>query len=94
MSNPYLDLLPIVADRGWRVHTEDGHIRDRQGRCPLCALAHEVAGVDSREAYFAALLAAGLPAEELADTHRVAHAADQPASRMRPALMAALGMKP
>jgi len=36
-----LDLLPIVADRGWDVG-ERGVIRDRDGRCPMCALANEI----------------------------------------------------
>jgi hypothetical protein len=40
-----IDLLPIVADRGWKVR-EDlwGVIRDRDGRCPICALVHELSG--------------------------------------------------
>lgn len=36
-----LDLLPIVADRGWRIRN-DGAVRDRDDRCPVCALVHEL----------------------------------------------------
>lgn len=35
-----LDLLPIVADREWSV--DDQQIRDADGRCPICALVHEI----------------------------------------------------
>jgi hypothetical protein len=38
-----IDLLPIVDDRGWKVKFGVG-IRDRDGRCPVCALVHELSG--------------------------------------------------
>jgi hypothetical protein len=91
--NKYLELLPIVADRRWRVKA-DGLIRDRDGRCPICALAHEM---DSRlpwfQMYHSALKGIGLPKDDM-DADRVACAADEPKHPLRPALMAALGMKP
>jgi hypothetical protein len=92
MSNPYLDLLPIVADRGWRV--DKGYIRDRLGRCPLCALADEVHGdgLGYMGAYHAALQSAGFQPAVQADS--IANAADRRWHPLRPALMAALGMKP
>lgn len=34
-------LLPIVKNRGWRTGT-NGEIRDREGRCPICALVREI----------------------------------------------------
>ena len=36
-----LDVMPILARQGWRIK-RGGHIRNRNGRCPLCALAHKV----------------------------------------------------
>jgi hypothetical protein len=92
MSNPYLDLLPIVADRGW--YEDNGYIRDREGRCPLCSLADEVAGnsLGYQGAYHVALHEAGFP--PAAEAISIANAADRRTHPLRPALMAALGMKP
>ena len=42
-SQDVIDLLPIVADRGWMV-TRLGWMRDKDNRCPLCAFTNEVAG--------------------------------------------------
>lgn len=42
-AKTWFDLLPIVADRGWKVN-QDGEIRDKKGYCPICALANEVSG--------------------------------------------------
>lgn len=41
-ADDILDLLPLVADRGWSIR--DGYIRDRDGRCPICALVNELSG--------------------------------------------------
>lgn len=43
-ANELLAWLPIVAGNGWRV-LDDMCVRDRYGRCPLCALLCEWAGV-------------------------------------------------
>lgn len=40
-ADDIIDLLPIVADRGWRI-LGNGYIRDMDDRCPVCALAHEM----------------------------------------------------
>jgi hypothetical protein len=90
--NKYLELLPIVADRGWRSE-EGGYIRDIDGRCPLCSLAHELSDgeVNRFEMALNALADLGLP---FTDADEVISAADDRADALRPALMAALGMKP
>jgi hypothetical protein len=36
-----LDLLVLVDDRGWYLDWR-GCVRDRDGRCPICALVHEL----------------------------------------------------
>lgn len=87
-----LDLLPIVADRGWR-ERRDGFIRDKDGRCPVCALVHEVTHgkVDftfmAELSYKSAFGYAGLAAQ-----FEIANAADYVTHPSRPVLMAALGM--
>lgn len=37
----FLDMLPIVADKGWVISSK-GKLRDNAGRCPLCSLAKEI----------------------------------------------------
>lgn len=89
-AQDYLDLLPIVADRGWRVD-EGGYIRDRDGRCPLCSLANEVdAKVKKRAAHISALISIGV--SRTYGDRVIMFAADEPDSPLRPALMRALGM--
>ena len=40
-----LDLLPILADRGW--HSESrGELRSYYSECPICALVNEIEGYD------------------------------------------------
>jgi hypothetical protein len=89
--NKYLELLPIVADRGWSL--SEGYIRDLDSRCPLCALAHELSGgeVNVYEMACAALDELGAPVD--ADSDEIVYAADGE-TELRPSLMAALGMKP
>jgi hypothetical protein len=88
--NPYLELLPIVADRGWEIRPS-GVIRDRDSRCPLCALANEIDHtILYIGAYPAALKRAGLML--LFEAHSVATAADRTNHPLRNDLMAALGM--
>jgi hypothetical protein len=88
--NPYIELLPIVADRGWRI-LGDGSIRDRDGRCPLCSLANEInRAINLRSNYWEALGRVGLAAT--IETDKIAAAADYPNHDFRPTLMAVLGM--
>jgi hypothetical protein len=93
--NKYLELLPIVADRGWRI-TREGLIRaerDRLEQCPICALSQEIEPASPwMNSFGLALKDIGLPADK--DALAVANAADWPSHPLRPALMAALGMKP
>jgi hypothetical protein len=91
--NKYLELLPIVADRGWRV-IDDGDIRDKDFRCPLCALVHELSGgtVDHYQMVCMALAAVGAPVDS--DSDDIIDAADYDGSPLRDDLMVALGMKP
>jgi hypothetical protein len=88
-----IDLLPIVADRGWRVRS-GVVIRDREGRCPICALAHELSHGKSNWYTFAheAMGGIGLSHEALDATATVMNAADSPQGGYRPALLRALGL--
>lgn len=92
-----LDLLPIVANRGWRV-TGIGFIRDRDDRCPICALAHEVTGgeVDLRQMARLAQLQM-FPGEQSQPLSyafdRIIMAADVRSAPWRTLLMQALGMR-
>lgn len=93
-AQDWLDLMPLVADRGWRVKP-DGYIRDREDRCPVCALAYVASdgAIDSyKRAWNAAFELLERPC--VASVDAVVHAADGPNDPLRPALMAALGMKP
>lgn len=90
--NKYLELLPIVADREWRIW-QDGFIRDKDGCCPLCALVNEIDPTSERRfaGYAAALRDIGLRRSDASIS--IAYAADSKSSPLRLALMAALGMK-
>ena len=92
-AQDWLDLLPIVADRKWCIDAE-GLIRDRDGRCPMCALAHEVSGGDVSE------YMRWLPATEevfgCVDTFevvRIVCAADDAEALLRADLERALGLR-
>lgn len=86
----FLDLMPLVADRGWRVD-HNGEIRDRDGRCPICALGNEILGTDQRNGTLS-----GFPGRTQGESDAIGYvifAADYPEDNLRPALMRALGMK-
>lgn len=92
-----LDLLPLVADRGWAEDLAAGirMIRDLSGRCPLCALFHEIdPNVDRHFAYMVAadeLLGPSWNSESaLSD---IANAADHAGHRLRNNLRQALEMQ-
>ena len=91
-AQDWLNLLPIVSDRGWPDPGSQGFIRDRDGRCPLCALAHEVSGgaVSLRGDWKDALRRAGLPFVYAA---AIANAADNAEAPLRAALERALGVR-
>jgi len=90
----YLALLFIVSGREWTAREEHGYsavIRDAEGRCPLCSLAHEIdPSVDEKYDYPYALSECGLSGDDIGD---IADAADYKDHPLRPALMAALGMR-
>lgn len=44
----WLALLPLVQDEGWRVR-RSGLIRNRDGRCPICAVLHRTHGWQGKE---------------------------------------------
>jgi hypothetical protein len=90
--NKYLELLPIVADRGWQLIGD--RIRDREKRCPLCALVHELSAgeISARELVYVAFARIGLRADN--DSNEIIDAADCDGSLMRDDLMDALGMRP
>jgi hypothetical protein len=88
-----LDLLPIVADRGWVITDRPFNtIRDRDGRCPICAFLNETHGLNYRWEMKLAWGESNLP--RTAAIKRIAYAADYPDDPLRPALMQALGMTP
>lgn len=93
-AKDWLDLMPLVADKGWAV--AGGRLRDGDGRCPICALLYETHGTGSSELYWLAVREAfGERArgelEYAADD--IARAADMPSDPLRPALLAALGLE-
>lgn len=47
-----LSLLPLIEDRGWVVK-KTGALRDKEDRCPLCAIAHTI---DTSNDWYAAAL--------------------------------------
>lgn len=90
-TQDWINLMPIVADRGW-VERTLGIIRDGAGRCPICALVHEISGglIDLMgDANYAARLLNGT----IAGAGALVDAADNRNHPGRPALMAALGMR-
>lgn len=83
-------LLPIVADRGWRVY-EDGAIRSARIACPLCELAYEADS--SFWGFYAVRPAAEALSIPIWHAKTVADAADHPRHPLRPLMLAALGIK-
>lgn len=90
-AQDWIDLLPIVADRGWHVRLNDQYIRDRSDRCPICALAHEVDS--SIDEYTFANRAAARVFDTQSCVPAIMNAADSLTHPLRPALMHALGMQ-
>ena len=82
-----LDLLPIVANRGWRLY--GSAIRDKDGFCPICALLNETHGTRWEILPGSAWQDAELPEASQAISI-IANAADWPSHTMRSALMVAL----
>jgi len=71
----FVDLLPIIADRGWTM--QNGYIRDRDGACPICALANEIASTVLHQIwYHAALESLGIAFEGDNDDFTITFAAD------------------
>lgn len=88
-ADDLFDLLPIVDGRGW----EGVVIRDKDNRCPLCALANEIDPsieflIDAETAF--KRLGLGRVASA---RWPVMNAADWWGDPRRPRLMQALGMK-
>lgn len=82
-----LDLLPIAADRGWTINSS-AEIRDENGFCPLCALAHEIDPRVTETIFYWNLLAGAV------DNDDVAEAADYSGRNgVRDRLKIALGLK-
>jgi hypothetical protein len=97
-ADDIIDLLPIVANRGWRV-SFSGAIRDRDGRCPVCALVHEVSGgaLDEKTKAWNALQRLGFrsyTAYNFGSVHSITLASDIPFGPLRDRLEQALGMRP
>lgn len=91
-----IDLLPIVADRGWSVRSSGrmrGTIRDRDDRCPVCALVNEIdPRVDYHLSYSVALRAIDIDAVDF-DVANVVSSADFPGTKLRPTLIKTLEIK-
>lgn len=87
-----IDLMPIVAHRGFRATTlgpwlaspSNTRVRDRNGRCPICALVNELdPRWDFHECAIIAmehLFGRALAPQEMDVVMRVAFAADHAAS--------------
>ena len=92
-AQDWLDLLPIVADREWRIDAE-GLIRDRDGRCPLCALVHEVSGgAVSEYISWLPVMEEVFGCVDTFETARIACAADDAEALLRADLERALGVR-
>ncbi len=89
----WLSLMPLVAARGWSGDEEFAALRDRDGRCPLCALAYELSDghVDRFADAWLAVAELGVT-DEARSIVEIAKAADMACDYNRPALMQALGM--
>ena len=85
-----LDLMPIVADRGWLLAVTEV-IRDADGRCPVCALANEIDPLIENK-IFGHEAFGRLDIDEPDAISRIMTAADLPSNALRPQLMQALGM--
>lgn len=94
-----IDLLPIVADLGW-FETENGLIRDMDGRCPICALAFRLTdGISDHRGAAAAAMGEMVGRRQLSQSEQfsvsdVMSAADIRSAFLRVELMRALGMTP
>ena len=92
-----IDLMPIVADRGWTRHGPFGYVRDNTSRCPVCALAYVLTdgAIDFHESAntaMAELFGARLSSRELDAIAVVMEAADGGDIACAPRLFAALGV--
>lgn len=91
-----LDILPIVANQGWRIRVDGGAVRNRKGVCPVCALVNELTGETfwraAAHSAWCSLTGADWSSDNDGAAMLIAQAADDPASPLRPALMQALGM--
>jgi hypothetical protein len=69
--------LPIVEDNGWTVNSLK-EVRDKKGRCPLCALADEVLGRESgfQTSYWSSMREASGESMDINDGGEIAGAAD------------------
>ena len=89
-AHDWIDLLPLVAHRGWEIDAV-GYVRDRDGFCPICALANEVDSSFKLQTYF------WHAAERLglrdAGQDAIARAADSPSATYRRSLLRALGLE-
>lgn len=89
-----ISLLPLVADRGFRVNA-DGEVRDRQKRCPICALAFVLVGCDLRSMAWTAMerMIGSLSTASRDAVDDVASAADHRGNgKLRNELLLALGL--
>lgn len=88
-------LLPIVArkEQGW--HVQGPHcIRDKNGRCPLCALVHEIdPRIKNHWNVQDALRQLGVKMTDADDVRAIMNAADNPYHLLRAPLMRILGME-
>jgi len=84
-----IGLLPIVADREWG---QRDALRDPDGRCPICALVHEITNGESDWKLFAeeAMAEIGLYGREAIES--VMKGADYRWHPMRPVVLRALGL--
>jgi hypothetical protein len=90
-----IDLLPVVQDRGWEI-LPNGYIRDRDGRCPICSLVHELSGgeIDYTFNTFSAMERYLGTVDEKTDVsiQRIMNAADGVWGAVREDMVEALGL--
>ncbi len=92
-AQDWLDLMPLVANRGWRARKNDEEaIRDWSGRCPICALVHELSEGQIDHYVRAHIAARKLDLGKTKGFKDIVAAADWKSAPLRRDLMAALGI--
>lgn len=91
-----LDLLPIVAYRGWKLNFA-GAIRDKKGYCPVCALVdeidHSIGEFRHTLAWTSMAMLTGENIEKLSGVSEIVDSADWKKDETREEMLQILGVK-